>query len=114
MTSEAGQLSPSDGNYVVVGRERLHLLDRSGGLLLNLSVGEVPMHVISLSTDANSVVIGTSGNLIFISLEEILQQHPSKTEAKPTAFEKFFASVSLIITLSVIGTIFLFLKRKIS
>lgn len=103
----------SDGNYVVVGGEGLHVLDRSGELLLNLSVGEAPIHVISLSTDANSVVIGTGGNLIFISLEEILRQHPPKKEAKPTALEKFFASVSLIITLSLIGTLFLILERKI-
>ncbi|RLG54156.1 MAG: hypothetical protein DRO00_02075 [Thermoproteota archaeon] len=97
-----------------MGGERLHVLDKSGGLLLNLSVGEAPIHVISLSADANSVVIGTGGDLIFFSLEEMLRQHPPKIEAKPTAFEKFFASVSLIITLSLIGTLFLILKRKIS
>ncbi len=102
-----------DGNYVVVGGKELRVLDRNGELLLNHSVGERPIHVISLSAEANSVVIGAGGDLIFFSLEEILRQHPPKIKGKPTTLEKFFASVSFIITLSIIGTVFLVLERKI-
>jgi outer membrane protein assembly factor BamB len=104
----------SDGNYVMAGGDGFHIFNRKGKLLYSFSSGEAPVHVISLSKDANIAVIGTGGSVIFFSLEEILRQNPPKIETRPTSLDKFFALTSLIITLLILGILFLILARKIS
>ncbi|HIE23116.1 MAG TPA: hypothetical protein EYP68_02680 [Candidatus Korarchaeota archaeon] len=103
-----------DGNYVMAGGDGFHIFNREGKLLYSFSIREAPVHVISLSKDANIAAIGTGGSVIFFSLEEILRQNPPERETKPTSLDKFFALVSLIITLLILGILFFILVRKIS
>ncbi len=102
----------ADGNYVVCGGEELFVLDRKGNLLWSYSTGKSLINIVSLSKDGRSVVIGTGGRVIFLSLEEVIQRNPPAVEPEKSSFEKLISITSVVLTLLVLGTIFLLLVWK--
>ncbi len=103
----------SDGNYVVAGGDELRIFNKEGNLLHSFSIREAPIHVISLSKDANVAAIGVGRDVFYFSLEEILRENPPEIERRPTFLDRFLALSSFVITLLILGILFFILVRKI-